>query len=36
MKKNIYRSKIDWWVWLVTAGFIAALIFGNPAIKEVR
>ena len=22
MGKTIYRSKIDWWVWLVTAGFL--------------
>lgn len=36
MKKTVYRSKIDWWVWLVTAGFIAALISINPTIKEVQ
>ena len=25
MTKTIYRSKIDWWVWLVTVGFLAVI-----------
>ena len=25
MAKTIYRSKIDWWVWLVTIGFLAVI-----------
>lgn len=25
MGKTIYRSKIDWWVWLVTAGFLLVI-----------
>lgn len=24
-KKTIYRSRIDWWVWLVTVGFLAVI-----------
>lgn len=27
MKKTVYRSKIDWWVWLVTVGFLAVIWF---------
>lgn len=25
MKKIVYRSRIDWWVWLVTVGFLAVI-----------
>lgn len=25
MKKIVYRSRIDWWVWLVTIGFLAVI-----------
>ena len=25
MTKTIYRSKIDWWVWLVTVGFLVVI-----------
>lgn len=25
MKKTVYRSRIDWWVWLVTIGFLAII-----------
>ena len=25
MTKTIYRSKIDWWVWLVTVGSLAVI-----------
>lgn len=25
MKKKVYRSRIDWWVWLVTIGFLAVI-----------
>lgn len=25
MTKKIYRSRIDWWVWLVTVGFLAVI-----------
>ena len=25
MKKTVYRSRIDWWVWLVTVGFLAVI-----------
>lgn len=25
MKKIVYRSRIDWWVWLVTIGFLAII-----------
>lgn len=25
MKKKVYRSRIDWWVWLVTVGFLAVI-----------
>lgn len=25
MKKTIYRSKVDWWVWLVTVGFLVVI-----------
>ena len=25
MTKTVYRSKIDWWVWLVTVGFLAVI-----------
>lgn len=25
MNKTVYRSKIDWWVWLVTVGFLVVI-----------
>ncbi len=25
MKKIVYRSRIDWWAWLVTVGFLAII-----------
>ena len=25
MGKTVYRSKIDWWVWLVTVGFLVVI-----------
>lgn len=25
VEKTIYRSKIDWWVWLVTVGFLVVI-----------
>lgn len=25
MRKTVYRSKIDWWVWLVTVGFLVVI-----------
>lgn len=25
--KTVFRSKIDWWVWLVTGGFLAIIWF---------
>lgn len=25
MKKNVYRSGIDWWVWLITVGFLGII-----------
>ncbi len=23
--KTVYRSKIDWWVWIVTVGFLVVI-----------
>lgn len=27
VKKTVYRSKIDWWVWLITVGFLGIIWF---------
>lgn len=25
MGKTVYRSKIDWWVWVITVGFLGVI-----------
>lgn len=27
VKKTVYRSKIDWWFWLITVGFLGIIWF---------